>query len=58
MGATHLIKVKIEAALGKRSHVGMFGTDFDTPDSAGVRDYIHVSDLTNAYVLALEALID
>ena len=57
-GATHLIKVAVEAALGKRSHVGVFGTDFDTPDGTGVRDYIHVSDLANAHVLALEALIE
>ena len=57
-GATHLIKVAVEAALGKRSHVDVFGTDFDTPDGTGVRDYIHVSDLAHAHVLALEALID
>lgn len=57
-GATHLIKVAVEAALGKRSHVGVFGTDFPTPDGTGVRDYIHVSDLAAAHVLALEALID
>ena len=56
-GATHLIKVAVEAALGKRSHVDVFGTDFDTPDGTGVRDYIHVSDLAHAHVLALEALI-
>lgn len=57
-GATHLIKVAVEAALGKRSHVGVFGTDFDTEDGTGVRDYIHVSDLAAAHVLALEALIN
>lgn len=57
-GATHLIKVAVEAALGKRDHVAVFGTDFDTPDGTGVRDYIHVSDLAAAHVLALEALIE
>ena len=56
-GATHLIKVAVEAALGKRDGVSVFGTDYDTPDGTGVRDYIHVSDLANAHVLALEALI-
>ena len=56
-GATHLIKVACEAATGKRSHVAVFGTDYDTPDGTGVRDYIHVSDLAAAHLLALEALI-
>jgi UDP-glucose 4-epimerase len=56
-GATHLIKVAVEAALGKRASVSVFGTDYDTPDGTGVRDYIHVSDLAAAHVLALEALI-
>lgn len=56
-GATHLIKVAVEAALGKRSHVSVFGTDYGTPDGTGVRDYIHVSDLARAHVLALEALM-
>lgn len=57
-GATHLIKVACEAATGKRDGVSVFGTDYDTPDGTGVRDYIHVSDLAAAHVLALEALID
>jgi UDP-glucose 4-epimerase len=56
-GATHLIKVAIEAALGKRESVAVFGTDYATPDGTGVRDYIHVSDLAAAHVLTLEALI-
>jgi UDP-glucose 4-epimerase len=56
-GATHLIKVAVEAALGRRGHVDVFGTDYATSDGTGVRDYIHVSDLAAAHVLALEALI-
>ncbi|WP_296722436.1 UDP-glucose 4-epimerase GalE [Erythrobacter sp.] len=56
-GATHLIKVAIEAALGMRESVAVFGTDYATPDGTGVRDYIHVSDLAAAHVLTLEALI-
>jgi len=56
-GATHLIKVAVEAALGKRDSVAVFGTDYATADGTGVRDYIHVSDLAAAHVLALEALI-
>ncbi|MCG7348086.1 UDP-glucose 4-epimerase GalE [Sphingomonas sp. ACRSK] len=56
-GATHLIKVAVEAATGKRSHVSVFGTDFTTEDGTGVRDYIHVSDLAAAHVHALDLLI-
>ena len=56
-GATHLIKVAVEAATGKRAAVSVFGTDFDTPDGTGVRDYIHVSDLAAAHVAALDLLI-
>lgn len=56
-GATHLIKVAVEAAIGKRDHVGVFGTDFATPDGTGVRDYIHVSDLAAAHVHALDKLV-
>ena len=56
-GATHLIKVGVEAATGKRDAVSVFGTDFTTHDGTGVRDYIHVSDLAAAHVAALELLI-
>jgi UDP-glucose 4-epimerase len=56
-GATHLIKVAVEAATGKRGHVAVYGTDFPTRDGTGVRDYIHVSDLAAAHVHALEALV-
>ncbi|MEA3018297.1 MAG: UDP-glucose 4-epimerase [Sphingomonadales bacterium] len=56
-GATHLIKVAVEAAVGKRGHVSVFGTDYRTPDGTGIRDYIHVSDLAAAHVDALEKLI-
>jgi len=56
-GATHLIKIAVEAATGKRDHVSVFGTDYDTPDGTGVRDYIHVSDLAAAHVAALALLI-
>jgi UDP-glucose 4-epimerase len=52
-GATHLIKVACEAHLGLRPQVQVFGTDYDTPDGTGVRDYIHVTDLADAHVLAL-----
>ena len=57
VGATHLIKIAVEAATGKRDAVGVYGTDFDTPDGTGVRDYIHVSDLAAAHVAALAVLI-
>jgi UDP-glucose 4-epimerase len=56
-GATHLIKIAAEAATGKRASVSVFGTDYDTPDGTGVRDYIHVSDLADAHVAALDWLI-
>jgi UDP-glucose 4-epimerase len=55
-GATHLIKVACEAALGKRDRLQVFGTDYPTPDGTCVRDYIHVSDLAAAHRLALERL--
>jgi len=55
-GATHLIHVAAEAARGLRSEVMVYGTDYDTPDGTGVRDYIHVSDLAAAHVAALDWL--
>jgi UDP-glucose 4-epimerase len=57
VGATHLIKIAVEAALGKRETVSVFGTDYATEDGTGVRDYIHVADLAAAHVIALEALL-
>jgi UDP-glucose 4-epimerase len=57
-GATHLIKVAVEAATGKRDGVSVYGTDYQTPDGTGVRDYIHVSDLAAAHVHALEKLVE
>lgn len=55
-GATHLIKVACEAHLGLRPEIQVFGTDYATPDGTGVRDYIHVADLAEAHVLALDHL--
>ncbi len=57
-GSTHLIKVATEAAVGKRTHVDVFGTDYPTPDGTCIRDYIHVSDLADAHVKGLERLIE
>lgn len=54
--ATLLVKVACEAALGKRPRLSIFGTDYDTPDGTGVRDYIHVDDLARAHLDALEYL--
>lgn len=54
--STHLIKIAAEAAIGKRSHVNVTGTDFATADGTGVRDYIHVSDLAVAHVAAVQRL--
>jgi UDP-glucose 4-epimerase len=53
---THLIPIVLDVARGARPEVGIFGTDYPTPDGTCIRDYIHVSDLANAHVLALDAL--
>jgi len=55
--STHLIKVACETAVGKRDHLKIFGDDYDTVDGTCVRDFIHVSDLADAHVLALEHLL-
>lgn len=54
--ATHLIKVTVEAALGKRPGVTVFGTNYPTPDGTCIRDYIHVTDLIDAHLKALDYL--
>jgi UDP-glucose 4-epimerase len=54
--ATLLIKVACEAIVGKRAQVSIFGTDYDTPDGTGVRDYIHVEDIARAHLDALDYL--
>lgn len=53
---SHLIPLVLQAATGKRDHISIFGTDYPTADGTCIRDYIHVSDLADAHVLALEAL--
>ncbi len=55
-GATHLIKVACEAALGKRDRLTVFGTDYPTADGTAIRDYIHVTDLVAAHAEALRHL--
>lgn len=54
--ATLLVKVACEAAVGKRPHISVFGTDYPTPDGTGLRDYIHVDDLASAHLDALTYL--
>ena len=56
-GATSLIKIATEVAAGKRPALEVFGDDWPTPDGTGVRDFIHVSDLADAHVRALEGLV-
>ena len=53
---THLIPLVLQAASGRRSHISVFGRDYDTPDGTCIRDYIHVMDLADAHWLALEYL--
>ncbi len=53
---THLIPLVIQTALGQRPHIEVFGTDYPTPDGTCVRDYVHVDDLAEAHLLALEKL--
>jgi UDP-glucose 4-epimerase len=54
---THLIPLVLQVATGERASIRIFGTDYPTPDGTCLRDYIHVSDLTRAHLLALEALL-
>ena len=53
---THLVPLVLDAALGRRGHVSVFGRDYDTPDGTCIRDYIHVADLAAAHLAALEYL--
>ena len=55
---SHLIPLVLQVALGQRDAIHIYGTDYDTPDGACIRDYIHVQDLARAHILALEALED
>ena len=56
INGTLLTKVACEVAVGKRPHVSIFGTDYPTPDGTGVRDYIHVEDLADAHIAAMDKL--
>src|SRR3982075_270603 len=58
VGATHLLKIAVEAATGQRAKIDVFGTDYPTPDGSCVRDFIHVSDLAQAHRAALSYLRD
>ena len=55
---THLIKIASEAATGKRGDVRIFGNDYNTPDGTAIRDYIHVSDLADIHIKALQFLLE
>lgn len=54
---THIVPSIIEAAMGRRSHFDVFGTDFSTADGTAIRDYVHVTDLARAHLLSLEFLL-
>jgi UDP-glucose 4-epimerase len=54
---THLIPLVLQAASGRRSHISVFGRDYDTPDGTCIRDYIHINDLCEAHWLALQSLM-
>jgi len=56
VGATHLLKIAVEAATGQRAKIDVFGTDYPTPDGSCIRDFIHVSDLAQAHSAALSYL--
>ena len=56
VGATHLLKIAVEAATGQRAKIDVFGTDYPTPDGTCIRDYIHVADLAGAHVEMLNYL--
>ncbi len=53
---THLVPLVLQAALGQRPHIDVYGTDYPTPDGTAIRDYIHVQDLADAHLRALEHL--
>lgn len=55
---THLIPLVLQTALGKRRHIDIYGTDYKTPDGTCLRDYVHVTDLATAHLLALSALLE
>ena len=56
VGATHLLKIAVEAATGQRAKIDVYGTDYPTPDGSCIRDFIHVSDLAQAHLAALDYL--
>lgn len=53
---SHLIPLVLQVALGQRENIGIYGTDYPTPDGTAIRDYIHIADLVSAHLLALDAL--